>query len=691
MSRPMGRHAAVLLWSLIVPANLSAYAQDGGSPGPEPDIVVTPTRTPEPIQRAGSAVTVIPREEIEKASVRDVGDLFRRVPGVTLTQSGGPGHVQTVRIRGGDVRHTLVMIDGIRVNDPTSTGREFDFSTLVLADIERIEVLRGPQSALYGSDAMGGVINIITKRGKGPPTGHLSIEGGRYGTKEVRGGISGGDERADYSFGFAGFDTAGFSTFGYRIPRLRFAVPWGLEPDHAKRFGLNGRVGVNVMDGLRVELGGSTSFNRAQFDGFFDPAFSPFPDTPSRAESWLHNAYGRVIADAGLLRNTVTVYANRTDRLSENVSFGQFGVFCGNAFVPGPAVTTCRQDTFFIGDRKGVEYQGDVKLGPFGLFTFGAKAEQEQADSFSQIVLPTPASRLRDIAAEQTTRSAFAQHQITLFDRLHLTLGGRVDDVLDVAQFETWRATAAYDIRETGTKLRASAGTGAKAPSLFQLHSPDFGTTTLQPEHNFGVDAGIDQMLLDGRVKLSGTLFWNRYRNLIDFRSPDFSVFPVVPIGCRPNQVFGCFFNVARARTSGAELASEINVVPQFLRVRVTYTALEAVDLATHFKLARRPGHEGRFGLIITPLPGLSIEPTVVYVGHRYDRPYDPTLPNPLASFEAGKLQPHARFDLYAEYRLDKTFSIYARGENLTNARYEEVQNFGTAGRSVYGGVRATW
>jgi vitamin B12 transporter len=686
----MGRLAAVLLSSLLIPAGL-ALAQGGANPGPEPDIVVTPTRTEEPIQRAGSAVTVLTAAEIEKASARDVGDLFRRLPGVTLTQSGGPGHVQTVRIRGGDVRHTLVMIDGIRVNDPTSTGREFDFSTLVLADVERIEVLRGPQSALYGSDAMGGVINIITRRGKGPPTGHLSVEAGRYGTKEVKGGISGGDERVDYSFGFAGFDTAGFSTFGYRIPRLRFAVPWGLEPDHAKRFGLNGRVGVNVMDGLRVELGGSTSFNRAQFDGFFDAAFSPFPDTASRAESWLHNVYGRVIADTGPLRSTATVYANRTDRLSQNVSYGQFGVFCGSAFFAGPAVTACRQDTFFIGDRKGVEYQGDLKLGPFGLFTFGAKAEQEQADSFSRIVLPMPAPRLRDIAAEQTTRSAFAQHQVTLFDRLHLTLGGRVDDVVDVAQFETWRATAAYDLRETGTKLRASAGTGAKAPSLFQLHSPDFGTTTLQPEHNFGVDAGIDQMLLDGRVKLSGTLFWNRYRNLIEFRSPDFSVFPVVPIGCRPNQVFGCFFNVARARTSGAELAAEVNLVPQFLRVRVTYTAMEAVDLATHFKLARRPEHEGRFGLIITPVAGLSIEPTVVYVGYRYDRPYDPTLPNPLQSFENGKLQPYARFDLYAEYRLTPNFSIYARGENLTNARYEEVQNFGTAGRAVYGGVRATW
>lgn len=667
-----------------------ALAQDR-TPGP--DIVVTPSRTAQPIQRAGSAVTVITAEEIEKESVRDVSALLRRVPGVSLTQSGGPGHTQTARIRGGDVRHTLVLIDGIRANDPTSTGREFDFSTLVLAEIERIEVLRGPQSALYGSDALGGVVNIITRRGKGPPRAKLSVEAGSYGTKETKGGVSGGDGTVDYAFGFSAFDTAGFSSFGHRIPRLRFVRPEGFEPDSARRFGVNGGVGVNVTDGVRVELGGSTSFNRAQFDGFFDPAFSPFPDTPSRAASWLHNVHGRVIADSfgGALRNTVTAYANRTDRAFQNVSYGEFGVFCGSSFFFGPAVTTCRQDTFYRGDRKGAEYQGDLKLGQLGLLSFGAKGEQDQADSFSQVLLPAMNPRLRDIAAEQTTRSAFALHQITVFERLHLSLGGRLDDVRGVDTFATWRATAAYEVPETETKLRASAGTGAKAPSLFQLHSPDFGTATLQPEESFGADVGIDQMLLDGRVKLSGTVFWNRYRNLIAFRSPDFSVFPVIPIGCRPNQIFGCYFNVARARTAGAELAAELNLVPQFLRLRVTYTALDAIDRTTGVRLARRPGHEGRFGLIITPLPGLTIEPTVVYVGERYDRGFDPTLPNARLAFERSKLQPYGRLDIYAEYRVNETFSVFARAENLTNARYEEVQNFGTAGRSAYGGVRATW
>ena len=663
MTRPTGRLAAVLLAFSV--QSTPVFSQSN-----TPDIVVTPSRTEEPIQRAGSAVTVITAEEIEQSSVRDVGDLLRRSPGLTVTQNGGPGQIQTVRMRGGESRHTLIMIDGIRVNDPSTTGREFDFSTLVLADVERIEVLRGPQSALYGSDAMGGVINIITRKGGGPPRAHLSVEAGSYGTKETKGGISGGDGRVDYAFGFAAFDSAGFSGFGYRIPRLRYLAPWGFEPDSARRTGVTGRIGVNVSDGVRLELGGSYSFNRAQYDA----AFLPFPDTPSNATSELGNVYGRLIADSfgGMLRSTVTLFANQTDRRFNDVSYAQGFLFCNNDFFPVSMLTACRTRTQFIGERVGAEYQGDWKLGAAGTFTFGARTERDTADSFGAGIAPNPSPWTRTIAAEQTTDSVFALHQVTVFDRLHLSLGGRIDKVRDVETFNTWRATAAYEIPEIGSKLRASAGTGGKAPSLFQLFSPQFGTATLEPEHSIGFDAGVDQMLLDGRVKLSGTLFLNRYRNLIDFTFD--------PGQCQPGQFFGCYINVGHARTRGAELAADVAIVPQFVRLKAAYTELRAFDLETGFRLNRRPEHEGRFSLVITPYPGLTIEPAIVYVGERYD------FPN-----EVNKLPAYARLDLYAEYKLNQTFTVFGRGQNLTNARYEEVMNYGTPGRSAYAGVKATW
>jgi vitamin B12 transporter len=639
--------AAVILFA----SSTAAFAQSAASP----DIVVTATRTPQPIQRAGSAITVITAEEIAKTSLRSVDDLFRQVPGVSLTQAGGPGQIQTVRIRGGDVRHTLVLIDGIRVNDPSSTGREFDFANLVLADIERIEVLRGPQSALYGSDAMGGVINIITKRGRGAPKATIAVEGGSYNTREVRAGVSGGDERVDYSFGFSGLDTSGFSAFGYRIPRLRSLAPLGFERDGAERLGATGRVGVKLTDDVRLEFGGSTNRNRADYDA----AFLPFPDTLSVADERLHNGYARLIADTfgGTLRSTVTTFANRTERSFRDVTLGAFGGV---------------NRTEFIGDRLGAEYQGDLALGSFGLFTFGAKGEREQADSFAQSLAPSLTPRNRTIEAEQTTQSAFALHQITLGERLHLSLGARIDDVVDVDRLATWRATAAYEIPETDTKLRASAGTGAKAPSLFQLYSPSFGTTTLDSEHSFGVDAGVDQVLFGGGVKLSGTVFHNRYKGLIDF---NFNT-----AECRPGQTFGCYFNVARARTSGVELSNEIVLVPDYARLRVTYTWLDAIDETTNLKLARRPEQEGRVGLVLTRHTKLSLEPRIVFVGERWN------FPN-----ETGKLPAYARLDMYADYKVNDTFSLFARAENLTDKRYEEVLNYGTPGRSFYGGVRATW
>lgn len=666
-SRRRALAAAFLLSSTSLPALAQGTSFSGP---PAADIVVTANRVAQPIQRAGSAITVITAEEIERESVRDVGQILRRAPGVSLTQAGGPGRTQTVRIRGGDVRHTLVLIDGIRVNDPTATGREFDFSNLVLADIERIEVLRGPQSALYGSDALGGVINIITKRGRGAPRASLQVEGGSYGTREVRGQVSGGNDVVDYSIGVAGFESAGFSAFGYRIGRLRYAAPiGGFEPDATRRAGVTGRIGVRLADDLRLELGGSANENRVQYDA----GFLPFPDSPSLGTSRLFNVYGRLIHDpaAGPLRSTVTLFANRTDRTAFDATFGQGGVFCYGSFAVGPGLRPCRTRTEFIGDRAGAEYQGDLKLGPFGLLTFGARAERETADSFSNGIIPRLTATRRDLAAEQTTRSIFALHQIVLAERLNLSVGGRIDDVPGVDRFSTGRATLAYLIPETDTKLRASIGTGGKAPSLYQLYSPAFGNAGLESERSVGVDAGIDQGLFDGALRLSATAFANRYKNLIDFGANP---------ACRRDQPFGCYYNVQRAQTSGVELSGTAELVPGALTARFAYTYLEAEDRLTQKRLARRPEGEGRVGLAWTPTPDILIEPSVTLVSQRYD------FPN-----EQGKLKPYARLDLYASYRVNDTFSLFARAENLTDARYEEVRNFGTPGRSVYGGVKATW
>jgi vitamin B12 transporter len=182
---------------------------------------------------------------------------------------------------------------------------------------------------------------------------------------------------------------------------------------------------------------------------------------------------------------------------------------------------------------------------------------------------------------------------------------------------------------------------------------------------------GVDQRLLDDRLLLSATFFANRFRNMIGYGVSD---------TCAPEQVYGCFINVDRARTSGVELSADADIIPSWLRMKATYTHLEAFDEDTDLRLARRPRDEGRLGLVLTPIGGLSIEPSVVFVGSRFSSPD-----------EKDRLAPYARFDVYADYKINDTLSIYARAENLTDARYQEVYDYGTAGRSFYAGLRATW
>jgi len=623
------------------------------------EIVVTATRGPQAIARSGSAVTVITGEEIARADARTLNEALRRVPGLDLTESGGTGATASVRLRGGEPGQTLVLIDGVRVNDPSTGNGQFDFSLLVPTGIERIEVLRGPQSALYGSDAMGGVVNIITRKGRGEPRAAIAAEGGSYGSRGVQAAVSGGDPRFNYAISLNGYDTAGFSRWGHRIGRLRARHPWPLENDGARRFGLSARFGFSPSEDVAFDVGGSAYVNATQYDA----AFGAFPDTPSSSVQRLGQVHARATVHAfdRRLKNTFLVYANRTERDYRSISY------YGSTAAP---VTDWSKDGY-VGGRVGASYQGDLSLDAFGLLTFGGQVERETLTSTSQPVLPVPGLRTTLDDAAQTTRSLFALHQIALAEHLNLSLGGRIDDIEGADRFATWRATLAYDIAESGTVLRASAGTGAKAPTLYQRLDPLYGNAALSPERSFGIDAGIDQKLFDGRLTLSGTLFLNRLRDLINFQSDP---------SCRPDQPFGCYVNVARAETSGFELAAKAELIPGRLGLDIAYTNLVAIDRTTDLRLARRPENAARIGLTLTPAPGLVIAPTLVLVDARYS-----------AAHEKDRLAPYARLDLFASYEVSEGVSLFLRGENLTDARYEEVKNYGTAGRSLYAGLKASW
>ncbi len=657
--------------ALCAPLLLCGHLNSACAQAPPPDplqITVTANRIPTSIERSGSSVTVISAEDIRKSNPATVVDVLRQVPGLAISSNGGPSQPTTVLLRGGASRHTLVLVDGVRVNDPSSVEGEFDFSTLVPADIERIEVLRGPQSALYGSDAMGGVINIITRKGRGDPRVSLSVEGGSYATRALTASVSGGASTYSYALSLTGAQTAGYSTIGARIGRFEARSPLGLENDGFTRLGGSARFSFRPAPGTEIEFGFTRSRNRTQFD----QTFGVF-DVPARSASDATTGFLRATVDSfdGLLKTRVTLYGNRTDRYIRSDAY--FPPFFG---VGGFG----RSDFAFVGTRTGGEAQSTLDLRQLGSLTWGGALENERYTGRSTPVLdPFGGDVPTQNRAQRETRSAFLMHQITLGERLDVSLGGRMDDVQKVSTFFTGRATAAYRITETSTKLRTSFGTGAKAPALDQLYNPSYGTPSLRPERSIGGDVGIEQQLLDGRAQVSVTGFANRYRDLFVFAPFDTNTFTYST--CPPAQAnSGCYYNQASARTRGLEVEGRLQLLPGFVTLSGSYTYLDARDTQTGFKLARRPMNQGRMQLTLTPVEGLTIEPSVMLVGQRFSSPGQRQM-----------LQPYARFDMRVAYKLNANFEIYVRGENLTDAKYQDVAGYGTPGRSAYAGIRTTW
>lgn len=658
-TRALAVPAGVILIAFHSLPGLSQTASPPQEAGNGLEITITANRTPSALQRTGSAITVISGEDIRKTNPGSLVDSLRAVPGLDITESGGPGATTSVRLRGANSGQTLVLIDGMRLNDPSSGSGEFDFSAIPPGLIDRIEVLRGPQSALYGSDAMGGVVNIITKRGRGPHQSFAQVEGGSYGTLAGNAGAYGARGPWSYSFALSGLHSDGFSRYGHRVARLRALAPF--EKDAFDSLGGFGRIGYNPGTGFRFELGVISAFARSEYDA----SFGAFPDTPSVAITRTNSAFARAEFDTfdKRLTHALSLNASRTSRFYRDTGFTALSF-------PAPSYWG---HSDFVGGRLGAEYQGTLRFDRYGTLIFGARTERETIDTYDQMLIPFLTAKTKTLGRKQDTHSAFALWQVPVGERLDLSFGTRLDHVANADTFATWRATAAYRITETGTKLRASLGTGGKAPTLYQRFGGYEGSVPLAAERSIGGDIGFDQDLFGGRGTLSVTGFHNRFRDLINFQmSP--TCLPV------PLQAFGCFVNVGRAETTGVEIEGRAELWPDHVTLKGAYTYLRAKDRTTGMTLARRPESVGRLALVVTPFARWTFEPSLTMVSRRYS-----------GSNETQRLAPYARLDMRVNYRINETFDVYLRGENLNGARYSEVWDYGTTGRAIYAGMKATW
>jgi vitamin B12 transporter len=630
------------------------------------EITVTADRTPEPVSATGSDVTVIPGSEVEKWGVNGVTEALREVVGVNVVPTGGPNTVTSVSVRGADPSQVLVMIDGVPIGNVAGTDGSLDFSNLSAVDIDRIEIVRGPQSSLYGSDAMGGVINIITKKGKkGEKHTTLTVQGGSYGTIQGTAATSGSTDNWTYALGVTDAYTEGFPTYGYRIDRPLFlsnGLPLPPLPSimPANKGGANGNLTYTINPNASIDFGFDVFENNLQYSNPFAlmpvNVFSP----DNNSTTWIYNGWVRANVTTGLLTSHLRWFANQTYMASDNTEA------CYDIVLGSISCTS-----YYRGSRYGVEYEGEIPL-PYGSVVFGARNLNETATSSNSNPLDSfsPAT-----SAIQRTNSIYGQYNLPLFSRLDMTFGGRIDAVEDGPSFVTGRVTAAYHIDEIGMKLRAALGNGGKAPTLYQRFS-QYGAADLLPQSNVGGEVGIDQKLFNDRLALSATAYNAYYRNLIAFG-------PVSTCSLAQDALGGCYYNIGTAQTRGVEVTADATIVPDVLHVRGGYTYNLAVNTQNHINEYRVPLNSGYISLVYTGIPKLEIEPRLLLVGPALDEDF---LVSPATNVV---LAGYARLDCIVNYKINDTFTAFVRGENLTDTRYETVYNYSTPGASVYAGLTA--
>lgn len=615
------------------------------------DIIVTANRSAQAADRVGQSVTVLTATEIEANQTVSVADLLVRTPGVTFSRNGGIGTTTSLRIRGAETDQTVVVIDGVKLNDPSGTGGGFNFGNLLVGSIARIEVLRGAQSTLWGSQAIGGVVNIATAEPTRPFQATLDAEGGSRGTTYMRGGVGGASERATWRVAASHYRTDGFSAFAR-----------GTEDDGYENFGLSGRANVRIAGGVSADLRAVYSDGKVDIDGFPPPSFA-FGDTAERSRTRDLVAYAGLNFDLfdGRLSNRLAYAYTSTDRHNVN---------------PAQAVTATTFDA--RGENRRVEYQGVLAISNGWTATFGAEHEDSEfrsASPTSTAPNPIPAN------AGVSIYGGYAQLQAEVVKGLTLTGGVRRDEHETFGGRTLGQAAAAWSLNGGTTVLRASFGQGFKAPSLFQLFS-NFGNSDLRPEAADGWDAGVEQRLFGDRLLLSATYFSRETTNQIDFVSCSGTVTISAAPLCFANGVrrSGYYSNTARTAADGAELAARLTLGKFDVQANYTRTDTRNRTPGANFglQLARRPADAANLVATYVWPFGLSTSIAVQHAGDSFDNASNTT-----------RLRRYTLVDLRVSMPVNDTIELYGRIENLGDAVYETTRNYGVARRGAFVGARA--
>lgn len=520
-------------------------------------VVVTASRVATPLSQANSAITVISAEAIEASGQPLVTDVLRQVPGLDISRSGGGGGNVSVFIRGTDSKHTLILVDGVEYNDPVDPTGAANITHLTTDNIDRIEIVRGPQSVIYGSDAIGGVINIITKKGKGKPSGNLLAERGSYRTWTKRAGFQVGDQRGHLAFSAGHIESDGFSSAHTKYGNS--------EKDgyRNKMFSLN--TGGRYTEQFELNVNLRYTDSTFDYDDFKVDADNrgAYEALTTGISTTFHLFEERWQLKLALNRTTI-------DREDQNETFSM---------------------SDFEGSKNKFELQNRFQINAHNTLVFGAEIEQEQAqNSFGQ-----------DDRA--THRATYLENRLSIND-FDANFGLRMDDHQEFGSHTTWRIAPAYRFSATNTRIRAAIGTGFKAPSLFQLYDSFSGNPNLQAEKSLGYDIGIEQTFFKGMVIVDMAWFYNDIEDAIEW------------VGTGP--FTGQYQNGGNIRTQGIETTIDIYPVDLLsLQLGYTYTDTQNKDDGT--RLLKRPLHKGQLNMNLYPIDKLEINGNLSFVGKRDD------------------------------------------------------------------------
>jgi vitamin B12 transporter len=603
-----------------------------------PSVVVTATRIPTPASEVASSFTVITADDIAQKQAPTLPDILADVPGIDVAQTGGPGGLTNVYIRGASNNEAKVLIDGIDVSDPSSVQGSFDFAHVLTSDIERVEVLRGPQSGLYGGDAIGGVINIITKSGEGPLKLKASTEGGSFGTLNETTGASGSQGPLSYVFDVAHFYSGATPVTPSDL--LPPGVP--VHKDSYENETGSTKLGLKLGDNLDL--------------GFVARSIDYTLDNTGTVSEPLRDELG-----SRQLFTRTTLHAIAFDgRLDQTFGIG-YTDYHNRFFDPNFALALPPNPGDFGGDRLKFDWQGNIKLGKGQVVTLGAEHELDRVDATTAV----PPS----LAAQYRNDAGYAQLQSSFGGRLFNTLSLRYDGNSQFGGQATYREAPAYLIAATGTKLKASVGTGFNPPTLTELHQnfptfPFFANPALHPETSVGYDLGFEQAALDGRVTFGSTYFRNDIENLINL-----------------NATATSFVNVGKATSWGAE--NFVSYQPwRSLKLRADYTYTVAEDDVLQMELQRRPRNKASVDAAWQATPALLLSATVLYIG-------------PWADVNRALLPQNGNgytvVNIAGSYDLGHGVTGFARIDNLLDRHYQNPIGFERPGFGIFAGVRVAF